>query len=477
MRRSSQAGLAGALLLLPLLVRAELVDRVAAVVNNDIITLSELQKRAAPEMTRVAQESSGTERGQKQALVMKKALDAMIDEKLVDSELRELKVSISDKEVDAAVEEVKKSYNLTDEQLSLAVAKEGLTLNEYREQMRKQIARYKLINEKVRKNVKVSDADVKSEYDRMTRSEGEDYEVHVRHILISVPRSAPPPQVEEARRKATAIAAEARQPGVELRRAGEEAERGQQLVRRRRPRLLQARHDGPGVREGGVLPEDRRGIGAGTDPVRLARAEAGGDPEAGHEAPRRRPAGDRGAASPAAGRAAHDPVHGDAPQRRGGGEEDAERAPPRPAVRGSASRSEIRPESAPRWWTARWRHPARPSGAGPGGVRGRPDFERLAVSPEATCPSSRGAALPAEGPGAGGGDRSCGQGSSAGKADRAPAGKAQLAYVTGGRGGGAPGRAGRAVHRSGVEGADQPRPGCASWGTPSCSRRPSAARC
>ncbi len=216
MRRSSQAGLAGALLLLPLLVRAELVDRVAAVVNNDIITLSELQKRAAPEITRVAQESSGTERSQKQSLVMKKALDAMIDEKLVDSELRELKVSIGDKEVDAAVEEVKKSYNLTDEQLSLAVAKEGLTLTEYREQMRKQIARYKLINEKVRKNIKVSEADVKSEYDRMMRSEGEDYEVHIRHILIAVSRSAPQPQVEEARRKATAIAVEARQPGVDF---------------------------------------------------------------------------------------------------------------------------------------------------------------------------------------------------------------------------------------------------------------------
>ena len=116
----------------------------------------------------------------------------MIDEKLVDNELKELKVSISDKEVDAAVDEVKKSYNLTDDQLQQAVSKEGLLLAEYREQMRKQIGRYKLISEKVRKNVKVSDADVKSEYDRMTRTEGEDYEVHVRHILIAVPRNASP---------------------------------------------------------------------------------------------------------------------------------------------------------------------------------------------------------------------------------------------------------------------------------------------
>ena len=101
-------------------------------------------------------------------------------------------------------------------QLREAVGKEGLTLEEYKEQMRKQIGRYKLINEKVRKNIKVSEADVKSEYDRMTRSEGQDYEVHIRHILIAVSRTATQAQSDEARRKAAAIAAEARQPGVDF---------------------------------------------------------------------------------------------------------------------------------------------------------------------------------------------------------------------------------------------------------------------
>jgi len=208
MRRSILAGVAGLALLAAPRVRAELVDRVAAVVNNDVITLSEVEKRAAPELARVDQDASGPDRAQKRAAALKRVLDTMIDEKLVDNELRELKVSISDKEVDGAVDEVKKSYNLTDEQLQQAVAREGYTLAEYREQMRK------LISEKVRKNVKVSDADVQSEYDRMTRSEGEDYEVHVRHILIAVPRNASAAQVDQARRKAAAIAVEAREPGV-----------------------------------------------------------------------------------------------------------------------------------------------------------------------------------------------------------------------------------------------------------------------
>ena len=214
MRRSIRAGLTGLVLLGTPLARAELVDRVAAVVNNEVISLSEVEKRAAPDLARVDQETTGPERAQKRAATLRRILDTMIDEKLVDNELKELKVSIGDKEVDAAIDEVKKSYNLNDEQLQQAVTKEGYTLADYREQMRKQIGRYKLISEKVRKNIKVSDADVQSEYDRMTRSEGEDYEVHIRHILIAVPRNASQPQVEQARRKAAALAVEAREPGV-----------------------------------------------------------------------------------------------------------------------------------------------------------------------------------------------------------------------------------------------------------------------
>ena len=134
----------------------------------------------------------------------------------MDNELRELKVIVTDKDVDSAVDEVKKSYSLNDQQLSDAVAKEGYTVAEYRETMRKQIGRYKLINEKVRKSVKVSEADVQSEYDRMTRAEGEDYEVHVRHILIAVPRTASSDDVGKARSKAVAVAVEARQPGTDF---------------------------------------------------------------------------------------------------------------------------------------------------------------------------------------------------------------------------------------------------------------------
>src|SRR6185295_17906834 len=105
-RRSILTGLAALAFLAGPRARAELVDRVAAIVNNDVITLSEVEKRAGPELARVDQEATGPDRAQKRAAALKRVLDTMIDEKLVDNELRELKVTISDKEVDGAVDVV-----------------------------------------------------------------------------------------------------------------------------------------------------------------------------------------------------------------------------------------------------------------------------------------------------------------------------------------------------------------------------------
>jgi peptidyl-prolyl cis-trans isomerase SurA len=220
MRRSAQAlacllmGLG--LALLPRAVRAELVDRVAAVVNNEIITLGEVMKRASPDLQRADQETAPEDRAKKHEEITRKVLDALVDEKLLDQELRESKITVEDKQVDQGVQEVMKQYNFTADQLAQAVANEGLSLTDYREQLRKQLGRFQLLREKVAKLVKVSDADIRSEYDRMARDEGKEIEVHVRHIVVAVSETAPPDEVDKALAAATAIAVEARQPGADF---------------------------------------------------------------------------------------------------------------------------------------------------------------------------------------------------------------------------------------------------------------------
>lgn len=223
--------------------RAELVDRVAAVVNRDIITLSEVNQRAAPELARLAGEKDPRRRADARAQMMKQALDVLIAEKLIEAEIRELGMTVSPSEVDEAMADVRKQNGMeTQEQFEELLQREGYTLKSYREFLGKQIARGRLMQMKVGPKVKVSEEDLKAAYAQYAKLEGGEAEVHARHILVSVDPKASPEQVEAAQKKAQAIAEEARRPGMDF------------------AALAKARSEGPSAEDGGDLGFFRRGV-------------------------------------------------------------------------------------------------------------------------------------------------------------------------------------------------------------------------
>ena len=95
---------------------------------------------------------------------------------------------------------------------------------------------------KVAAKVKLSEEDLKAAYAQYAKLEGEEAEVHARHILVSVDPKATSEQVEEARKKAEAIAQEARRPGMDF------------------SALARARSEGPSKEDGGDLGFFRRGV-------------------------------------------------------------------------------------------------------------------------------------------------------------------------------------------------------------------------
>jgi peptidyl-prolyl cis-trans isomerase SurA len=221
---------------------AELVDRVAAVVNNDIIALSEVEARAAPELARLRAESDPTKRGEMRGVIVKRALDGLIGEKLMEVQVRELGIEVTDADVDLGVDDVKRQNNVEGAQFEQLLAQEGYTLSAFRTFMKKHLSKLKLVNLKVRSKVKVTDEDMKAEYAKLSRDETLDFEVRARHILVQLTPKATPEQVEQSRLKAVALMNEAKKPGVDF------------------VALAKAKSEGPSASEGGDLGFFKRGV-------------------------------------------------------------------------------------------------------------------------------------------------------------------------------------------------------------------------
>lgn len=139
---------------------AETVSRIAAVVNDDIITTFELDQALKTQLTKAEKQPSPAQIG----ALRKELLSRLIEEELVQQRIRALRLQVSDEEVENAILDVQKQNKLTREQLEQAVQSQGLTIDAYRDNMRKQILRYKLVGQEVRSKVDVSESEVRDYY-------------------------------------------------------------------------------------------------------------------------------------------------------------------------------------------------------------------------------------------------------------------------------------------------------------------------
>lgn len=158
----------------------ETVDRVIAVVNDDVITLSELTEMA------LSLNPTST-----QSLSDRELLDKMIEQKLFEQEAEKRGITVSEAELDASIEGVKQRYNLNDEQMAEVLKKQGLTPEAFREQWRAQTLGNKLLESQLKNKIVVTDDEIKQYYERNYLGSGsngaalEEEKVRIAHIMIS----------------------------------------------------------------------------------------------------------------------------------------------------------------------------------------------------------------------------------------------------------------------------------------------------
>lgn len=184
-RRTRIAGLAvvGALLVAGPGRAAEMIEAVAAQVGNDIVLLSELQELTGPIEKRMAEGDAS-----KAEILMMRAevLDRLIEQKLVASVVARMELQATPEEVDRAIASIARDTGITTQQLIRSVTSHGLTLPEYRDKIRSEIERSKVINGLVRSQVQVNPVEITEVYEeRFGNQPAGGDEVHLRHIVVA----------------------------------------------------------------------------------------------------------------------------------------------------------------------------------------------------------------------------------------------------------------------------------------------------
>ncbi len=152
------------LLLLPHIAVAEIVDRVVAVVNDDVITLSELERETEGIYSRIAQSNSGEDLLAAVNRARNAALDSMIDQRLVQQKADQLGVTVSPGEVDAAFEQMRTRNNLTSDEFLLKLHESGLSEELYRKKLQESILQDKLLSIDVRSKIVITDDMIRDYY-------------------------------------------------------------------------------------------------------------------------------------------------------------------------------------------------------------------------------------------------------------------------------------------------------------------------
>jgi peptidyl-prolyl cis-trans isomerase SurA len=182
-------------------------NRVVAIVNDQIITLHELNK-SIKELTGHSAENLRLHNEAQFMDARRQILARLIDEKIAEQKIKELNINVGDRQIDAAIERIKQDNQLTQEALLARLEEEGLTYERYRMRIKGQIERAQLVDYEVKSKIIVTDADIARYYERNAALfEGEE-KVHLASIFLMRKNPDDPGEMDDLKRRGEEILSE-----------------------------------------------------------------------------------------------------------------------------------------------------------------------------------------------------------------------------------------------------------------------------
>lgn len=192
--------------------RAVVVERVVAIIGEQAIFLSDLRQRSRPILMQLhRQVPAGPRRAAEESKMYRQLLDRMVDDRLEQIAADRAKVTVSAEEIERALGIIASREKVSVEKLLAEVGPGlGLTVQEYRDEVRRQILEEKLISLRVLPRIRITPEDVRSGYQQLQREERRQLGYRAQWLVLRVPPGSSPEAREERRRLADRLVAEAR---------------------------------------------------------------------------------------------------------------------------------------------------------------------------------------------------------------------------------------------------------------------------
>lgn len=194
--------------LFPVWVLAQPLDRVIAVVNDDVITASELERQ----VDQYRQQLQARHAQLPTSDVLKKqVLQHLIDEEIQLQLAKVNNLTIDGVELDEIITKIAKSNHLTVQQLQEAVEKSGMSYDVYRDNIRKQVLISRIQQNAVGKEIMISMQQVNDYLKSAEHREATPQTYHVQNIVIPLPENPTPTELTQAREKAELLLSKIKQ--------------------------------------------------------------------------------------------------------------------------------------------------------------------------------------------------------------------------------------------------------------------------
>jgi peptidyl-prolyl cis-trans isomerase SurA len=171
----------------------ETLNRVVAIVNDDLVTLYELNKKIK-ELTGLTPVELRGQNEENYYKIRGQILELLIDDKIKQAKVLEMGIEVTQKEIDNAIEKIKRDNKWTQEDLVSRIKNEGLSLEKYRKNMKGELERIRLVNLEVSSRIMIREEMMTQYYEENKDRFNEEMKVHLATIFL--PRDNPDDEKE-----------------------------------------------------------------------------------------------------------------------------------------------------------------------------------------------------------------------------------------------------------------------------------------